>query len=152
MNHEIGGIGGRDGGRFPKSAVSELEVKTALPRKNNLEGLLARGARLISLIRGVRFREDLGGLHGWIQNPAVSGRKICGKGHGERNPCLCLKTWLRAKEITAAQNGEGTKQQQRKLTLEAAKAFQIFSRSGARSASALAASAQLWSMRMAAWT
>ena len=100
MNHEIGGIGGRDGGRFPKSAVSELKVKTALPRKNNLEGLLARGAGNLGGIRLIGFGEDLGGLHGWIQNPAVSSRKICGKGHGERNPCLGLKTWLRAEEIT----------------------------------------------------
>ncbi len=139
----IGGFGGRDGGRFPESAVRELKVKTALPRKNNLEGLLPRGAGNLGGTRLIGLGEDLGGLHGWIQNPAVSGRKICGKGHGERNPCLCLKTWLRAKEITAAQNGERTKQQQRKLTLEAARFFQILSRSGARSASALAASAQL---------
>ena len=143
MNHEIGGIGGRDGGRFPKSAVSELKVKTALSRKNNLEGLLARGTGNLSGVPLIGFGENLGGLQGWIQDPAIAGRKICGKGHGERNPCLCLKTWLRAKEITTAQNGERTKQQQRKLTLKAAKFFQVFSRSGARSASALAASAQL---------
>jgi len=78
--HEVGGLGGQDGGRLPEASIGELEIEPALPWKNHLENLGPRGPH--AHVRGaglVTFRKDSTALQGRIEHPSVTGGGVGGQ-------------------------------------------------------------------------
>lgn len=76
-DHQIGGLRGRRGGRFPEPAVSEFEVKLTLPGEDDPEHLNPRRANTRrGGICGVVIRNNPAGLQGGLENPAIAGGEV----------------------------------------------------------------------------